>query len=59
MRRVEVLNELLQIFNDLQADSFDGITTDGDAWFHDLYQSLPCLRSRQVMPFQKREKKLV
>jgi hypothetical protein len=36
---VETSNELLQILNDLQADSFDGITTGDDSWFHYLYDS--------------------
>jgi hypothetical protein len=37
--RVEALNELLQILNDLEADSFDGITTSDELWFHDRYES--------------------
>jgi hypothetical protein len=57
--RVETSNELLQILNDLEADSFDGITTGNESWFHYLYESSVCLRSRQVMPFQECEKKLV
>jgi hypothetical protein len=32
--RVEASNELLQILNDFEADSFDGIATDGKLWFH-------------------------
>jgi hypothetical protein len=39
MARVEALNELLQILNDLEADSFDGITTGDQSWFHYLYES--------------------
>jgi hypothetical protein len=37
--KVDALNELLQILNGLEADSFDGITTSDDAWFHYLYES--------------------
>jgi hypothetical protein len=38
-RRVERSTELLQILNDLEVDSFDGITTDDDSWFQYLYES--------------------
>jgi hypothetical protein len=34
--RVEALNELPPILNDLEADSFDGITTRDESWFHYL-----------------------
>jgi hypothetical protein len=40
MTRVEASNELLQIPNDLEADSLDGITTSDQSWFHYLYDSL-------------------
>jgi hypothetical protein len=39
LTRAEALNELLQILNDLEADSFDGITTGDTSWFHCLYDS--------------------
>jgi hypothetical protein len=31
MTRVEVSNKLLQVLNDLEADSFDGITTGDES----------------------------
>jgi hypothetical protein len=34
--RVDASNELLQILNDSEADSFDGIRTGDDSWFHCL-----------------------
>jgi hypothetical protein len=37
--RVEASNELLQILNDLEAGSFDGITTGDESWFHYLDES--------------------
>jgi hypothetical protein len=37
--KTEESNELLQILNDLEADSFDGITTGDKSWFHYLYES--------------------
>jgi hypothetical protein len=37
--RVEASKELLQILNDLEADSFDGIPTGDELWFHYLYES--------------------
>jgi hypothetical protein len=37
--RVETSNELLQILNDLEADSFHGIPTGDDPWFHYLSES--------------------
>jgi hypothetical protein len=39
MTRLEASNELLQILNDLEADSFDGITTGDESWFLYLYES--------------------
>jgi hypothetical protein len=57
--RVEASNELMEILNDLEADSFDGITTSDESRFHYLHESSGCLQSRQVMPFREREKKLV
>jgi hypothetical protein len=37
--RVEASNELLQITNDLETDSFDRITAGDESWFHYLYES--------------------
>jgi hypothetical protein len=37
--KVEASNELLQILNDLEADSFDGITTGDESWFRYPYES--------------------
>jgi hypothetical protein len=39
MTRIESSNELPQILNDLETDSFDGITTGDESWFHYLYES--------------------
>jgi hypothetical protein len=39
IKRVEPSAELTQIFNDLEADSFDGIITGEESWFQDLYES--------------------
>jgi hypothetical protein len=39
MTRVEASNKLLQIFNDLETDSFRGITTGDESWFHHLSES--------------------
>jgi hypothetical protein len=38
VRRAEALTELLQILNDLEADSFDGIVTGDESWFQYLYE---------------------
>jgi hypothetical protein len=40
VKRVEASAELLQILNDLEADSFDGIATGDESWFQYLYESL-------------------
>jgi hypothetical protein len=32
VRRVEASTELFQILNDLEVDSFDGITTGDESW---------------------------
>jgi hypothetical protein len=40
MARVEASNELLQILNDLEADSFDEITTGKESVFHSRYEPL-------------------
>jgi hypothetical protein len=37
--RGQASNELLQILNDLEADSFDGTATGDESWFHYLYES--------------------
>jgi hypothetical protein len=37
--RVEASNEPLQILNNLEADSFDGITTADESWFHCFSES--------------------
>jgi hypothetical protein len=37
--RVEASTELIQILNDFEADSFDGITTGDESWFQYLYES--------------------
>jgi histone-lysine N-methyltransferase SETMAR len=39
VKRVEASTELVQILNDLEADSFDGITTGEESWFQYLYES--------------------
>jgi hypothetical protein len=39
VKRVEASTELLQILNDLEADSFDGIATGDESWFQYLYES--------------------
>jgi hypothetical protein len=39
VKRVEASTELLQILNDLQADSFPGIATGDESWFQYLYES--------------------
>jgi hypothetical protein len=39
VKRVEASTELVQIFNDLEADSFDGITTGDELWLQCLYES--------------------
>jgi histone-lysine N-methyltransferase SETMAR len=39
LKRVETSAELLQILNDLQTGSFDGITTGEESWFYYLYES--------------------
>jgi hypothetical protein len=39
VKRVEVSTQLVQILNDLEADSFDGITTGDESWFQYLYES--------------------
>jgi hypothetical protein len=39
VRRVEASTELLQILNDLKAESFDGIAAGNESWFQDLYES--------------------
>jgi hypothetical protein len=39
MTKFEASNELLQILNDLETDSFGGITTGDESWFHHLYES--------------------
>jgi hypothetical protein len=59
MTRVKASNELLQILNGFDADSFDGFQ---QAMSHGFIISLSrrsCLRSRQVISFQEREQKLV
>jgi histone-lysine N-methyltransferase SETMAR len=38
-KKVEASTELLQILNDLEADSFDGIATGDESWFQYLYES--------------------
>jgi hypothetical protein len=38
VKRVEVSTELVQILNDLKADSFDGITTRDESRFQYLYE---------------------
>jgi hypothetical protein len=40
IKRVEASTELIQILNDLQADSFDGITIGDESLFQYLYESL-------------------
>jgi hypothetical protein len=39
MTKVEASNELPQILNDLESDSFDGITTGDESWFYLLSES--------------------
>jgi hypothetical protein len=39
VKRIEASTELLQILNDLEADSFDGIATGDVSWFQYLYES--------------------
>jgi hypothetical protein len=39
VKRVEASTELVEILNDLEADSFDGITTGDESWFQYLYES--------------------
>jgi histone-lysine N-methyltransferase SETMAR len=39
VKRVEASTELLQILNDLEVDSFDGMATGGESWFQYLYES--------------------
>jgi hypothetical protein len=58
-KRIEASTELLQILNDLEAGSFDGIATGDESWFQYLYESSDVLRSRQVMSPQERDKKSV
>jgi hypothetical protein len=41
VKRVEASTELLQILNDLEADSFDGIATGDESWFQYLSESSP------------------
>jgi hypothetical protein len=57
--KTEESNKLLQILNDLEPDSFDGITTGDESRFHYLYESSAMFTKGQVMSFQEREKKLV
>jgi hypothetical protein len=57
--RVEASNELLQILNDSEVDFFDGVTTATSHGFIISMSHQPCLRGRQVMSFQEREKTLV
>jgi hypothetical protein len=57
--RVNASNEMLQIANDLEIDSFYGFQ---QATSHDFIISMSrrlCLRGHQAMSFQEREKKLV
>jgi acyl-CoA hydrolase len=39
VKRVEASTELLQILNDLEADSFDGIAIGNESWFQYLSES--------------------
>jgi hypothetical protein len=39
VKRIEASTELTQILNDLEADSFDGITTGDELWFQYRYES--------------------
>jgi hypothetical protein len=39
VKRVETSIELLHILNELEVDSFDGITTGDESWFQYLYES--------------------
>jgi hypothetical protein len=39
VKKIEASTELLQILNDLEADSFDGIATGDESWFQYLYES--------------------
>jgi histone-lysine N-methyltransferase SETMAR len=39
LKRVDASTELLQILNDLEADSFDGIASGDESWFQYLYES--------------------
>jgi hypothetical protein len=39
VKRVEASTELLQILNDLEADSVDGIASGDKSWFQYFYKS--------------------
>jgi hypothetical protein len=57
VKRVEASTELVQILNDLEADSVDGITTGDESWFQDLYESSAMfVKSRcNVIPRTRKE----
>jgi hypothetical protein len=57
VKRVEASTELVQILNDLEADSFDGIATGDQSWFQYLYESSAVfLKSpRDVIPRTRKE----
>jgi hypothetical protein len=59
VKRVEASIELLQILNLLEADCFDGIATGESRGFNMCTNRRLCLRRRQVMSPQERDKKSV
>jgi hypothetical protein len=59
VKGIEASTELLQILNDLEADSFDGIATRDESWFQYLYELSAMFAKSQVMTHQERYKKSV
>jgi histone-lysine N-methyltransferase SETMAR len=57
MKRVEASTELVQILNDLEADSVDGITTGDESWFQYPHESSAMFvkSPRDVIPRTKKE----
>jgi hypothetical protein len=57
VKRLEASTEFVQILNDLEADSFNGITTGDESWFQYLYESTAMFvkSPRDVIPKTKTE----
>jgi hypothetical protein len=57
MKTVEASTELVRILNDLEADSFDGITTGDESWFQYLYESSAMFvkSPRDIIPRTRKE----